>query len=256
MSSGNGDRIPRLASRRESSPPLRVEVHPDATVVSRRAAATIAEAARQAIRQRDRFVLALSGGNTPQQMLRFLAAEIIDWQKVHVVQVDERVAPTGSSDRNLTQLRETLFARAPIPAEQIHAMPVDSFDLAAAAVGYGHLLTSLAGSPPLLDLVHLGLGTDGHTASLVSGAAAMEVHSADVAVTEAYRGWRRMTLTFPIINRARRILWLVTGEEKAEVVARLARGDHSLLASRISRTQALLLTDQRDTYSSQLRRSE
>jgi 6-phosphogluconolactonase len=256
MTSGNGERKPHRASRRESSPPLKVEVHHDAAVVARCAAALIAEAARQAIGQRDRFVLALSGGNTPQQMLRFLAAEAIDWQKVHVVQVDERVAPTGSSDRNLTQLREILLTRASIPAEQIHAMPVDCLDLAAAAAGYGHLLTSLAGSPPLLDLVHLGLGTDGHTASLVSGAAAVEVHSADVAITETYRGWRRMTLTFPIINRARRILWLVTGEDKAEVVARLARCDHSLLASRISRAQALLLTDQRDTYSSQPRRSE
>ncbi len=248
MTSANGKRKPQLASRRESSPPLKVEVYPDTAVVARRAAAWIAEAARQAIRERDRFALALSGGNTPQQMLRFLAAEAINWQKVHVVQVDERVAPLGSSERNLTQLRETLLARASIPAEQIHAMPVDGADLAAAAAGYGHLLTSLAGSPPLLDLVHLGLGTDGHTASLVSGAAAVEVHSADVAVTATYRGWRRMTLTFPIINRARRILWLVTGREKAEVVARLARGDPSLLASRISRAQALLLTDQRDTY--------
>jgi 6-phosphogluconolactonase len=236
--------------------PLQIEVHADADSVSRRAAAWISELARQAIQARGRFVVALSGGNTPQRMLRILATEMIDWQKVHVVQVDERVAPTGSPDRNLTRLRETLLARTPIPAGQVHAMPVESVDLAVAAESYGRLLVALAGSPPLLDLIHLGLGTDGHTASLVSGAAAVEVHSADVTITETYRGWRRMTLTFPIINRARRILWLVTGEEKAEVVGRLAKGDPSLLASRVSRVQALLLTDQRDTYASLTRRTE
>jgi len=223
--------------------PLKIEVHADAAAVSRRAAAWIAEVAKQAIERRDRFVLALSGGNTPRQMLRILAAEAIDWHKVHLAQVDERVAPMGSPDRNLTHLRDTLLARVPLPAGQVHPMPVEDADLAAAAERYGQLLVRLAGSPPLLDLVQLGLGADGHTASLVPGDAALEVSRADVAVTATYHGRRRMTLTFPIINRARRILWLVTGEDKAEAVARLAQGDPSLPASRISREPALLLAD-------------
>jgi len=224
-------------------PPLTIEVHADAAAVSRRAADWIAAIARQAIAQRDRFVLALSGGNTPWRMLRLLATETIDWNKVHVVQVDERVAPAGSLDRNLTHLRETLLARITLPAAQFHPMPVDDADLDAAAERYAQLLARLAGSPPLIDLVHLGLGADGHTASLVPGDAVLEVRRADVAVTATYNGRRRMTLTFPLINRARRILWLVTGGDKADAVARLVQGDPSMPASRIRREPALLLVD-------------
>jgi 6-phosphogluconolactonase len=223
---------------------LPMEVHPDASAVARRAATWIADVARQSIQERGRFVVALSGGNTPLQMLRFLATETIEWQNVYVVQVDERVAPDGSPDRNLTQLREALLARVPIPAGQLYPMPVEADDLAAAAKGHGQLLARLAGLPPVLDLVQLGLGADGHTASLVPGDAAVETHDADVAVTASYKGWRRMTLTFPIINRARRILWLVTGAEKSAVVARLVLGDDSLLASRIKRASALAMVDQ------------
>jgi 6-phosphogluconolactonase len=223
---------------------LPMEVHADASAAARRAAELIAEAARAAIEARGRFVVALSGGNTPLQMLHFLATETIDWQKVHVVQVDERVAPVGSPDRNLTQLREALLAHVSIPAGQVYPMPVETADIAAAAEGYGQLLNRLAGSPSVLDLVQLGLGADGHTASLVPGGAALAVTAADVAVTAGYKGWRRMTLTFPVINRARRILWLVTGAGKSAVVARLAVGDDSLLASRVRRASALVMVDQ------------
>jgi len=228
---------------------LPMEVHADASAVARRAATWIAEAAREAIKARGRFVVALSGGNTPHEMLRQLATEAIDWSKVYIVQVDERVAPLGSADRNLTQLREALLDRVPIPAAQVYPMPVEAVDLAAVADGYGGLLIGLAGSPPVLDLVQLGLGADGHTASLVPGDAAVEVNDADVAVTASYKGWRRMTLTFPIINRARRILWLVTGAEKSAVVARLAAGEESLVASRISRKSALVMVDRAATTS-------
>jgi len=223
---------------------LQMEVHADAAAVSRRAAAWIADAATRAIEARGRFVVALSGGNTPQQMLRLLAAAPIDWPRVHVVQVDERVAPMGSPDRNLTQLRSTLLAHVPIPAGQVYPMPVEDPDLAAAAKCYGRLLTRLAGLPPVLDLVQLGLGADGHTASLVPGDAALDVTAADVAVTAVYRGWRRMTLTFPIINRAQRILWLVMGADKADAVGHLVHGDRALPAGRIDREAALLLVDQ------------
>lgn len=222
---------------------LKVEVHPDATAVANRAAAYIAECATQAIEQRNRFVLALSGGATPRQMLGILAAETINWRKVHLAQVDERIAPMGSPERNLTQLRDALLDHVRIPEGQFEPMPVEDADLAAAAERYCRLLVRLAGSPALLDLIQLGLGEDGHTASLVPGDAALEADSADVAVTATYKGSRRMTLTFPIINRARRILWLVTGGEKAEAVARLVQGDPSLVASRINRESALLLVD-------------
>ena len=224
--------------------PLRIEAHVDAAAVARRAAAWIAEVARQAIRDRGRFVVALSGGHSPGETLRLLATEVVDWRNVHIVQVDERVAPGGSPDRNLTQLRDALLARVPIPAGQVYPMPVDAPNLAAAAEGYGRLLVGLAGSPPVLDLVHLGLGVDGHTASLVPGDAALDVTGAEVAVTARYNGWRRMTLTFPLINRARHILWLAAGAEKSAVVARLVRADPSIPASRINRASALLLVDQ------------
>jgi 6-phosphogluconolactonase/glucosamine-6-phosphate isomerase/deaminase len=159
------------------------------------------------------------------------------------------VAPFGSPDRNLTQLREALLARVSIPASQVYPMPVEAADIATAAEGYGQLLARLAGSPPVLDLVQLGLGADGHTASLVPGDAAVEVGDADVAATTIYTGWRRMTLTFPIINRARQILWLVTGAGKSAVVARLVLGDDSLLASRVRRALALVMVDQAATAS-------
>jgi len=227
----------------EKGPPLKIEVHADAAAVARHAAAWIAGAAMQAIAQRDRFVIALSGGTTPWPMLQVLATETIDWRKVHVVQVDERAAPIDSPDRNLTHLRDALLARVPLPAAQVYPMPVEDDDLAAAAKNYGRSLARLSGSPPLLDLVQLGLGADGHTASLVPGDPVLEVNGADVAVTAPYRGRCRMTLTYPIINRARHILWLVTGADKAETVARFVRGDPSLPASRVSREPALLLAD-------------
>ena len=113
--------------------------------------------------------MAVSGGRTPWEMLRALAGEEVPWKAVHVFQVDERVAPAGDPDRNLTHLRESLLEHAPLPAEQIHAMPVEEPDLEGAAARYAQTLRQIAGSPPVLDLAHLGLGPDGHTASLVPG---------------------------------------------------------------------------------------
>jgi 6-phosphogluconolactonase len=222
---------------------MKLEVFDDAGSVARAAAAKIASEARGAIAARGRFALAVSGGHTPWIMLRELASEDVPWARVQVFQVDERVAPDGHSDRNLTHLRESLLEHAPLPPEQIHAMPVESRDLEAAAMQYGDILGRVLGSPPVLDLVHLGLGPDGHTASLVPGDAVLSVADADVALTGIYQSRRRMTLTYPAINRARRILWVVTGSEKKEALHRLWDGDVSIPAGRVQREQALVLAD-------------
>jgi 6-phosphogluconolactonase len=222
---------------------MKIEVSDDEQAAARAAASLIAKEARSAIAARGRFVMAVSGGRTPWMMLRALAAEDLLWNAVDIVQVDERVAPEGDPDRNLTHLRESLLDLTPIRPEQIHAMPVESPDLEGAAQQYAGTLTRIAGAPPALDLVHLGLGPDGHTASLVPRDPVTDVTDADVAVTGVYNRHRRMTLTYPPINRARRILWLVTGPEKQEMLARLQRGDVSIPAGRVSREWALIIAD-------------
>jgi 6-phosphogluconolactonase len=176
-------------------------------------------------------------------MLRAFAREAVPWDGVQVVQVDERVAPAGDPDRNLTHLRESLIPNSPLRPEHIHAMPVESPDLDAAATQYGLTLQSLAGLPPVLDLIHLGLGADGHTASLVPGDPVLDIKDADVALTGVYQGRRRMTLTYPILNRARRILWLVTGSEKAEALRRLWAVDFAIPAGRVRPAAALVYAD-------------
>jgi 6-phosphogluconolactonase len=222
---------------------MKIEVLADADLVARRAAAIIAMEARAAIAVRGRFIGAVSGGHTPWVMLRALAGEKVAWESVHVVQVDERVAPAGHPDRNLTHLHESLLARAPLRPEQIYGMPVDSSDLEDAATRYALTLREIAGSPPVLDLTHLGLGADGHTASLIPGDPVLDVTTVDVALTGVYQGRRRMTLTYPVLNRSRRILWVVTGSEKDGMLVRLRNGDLSIPAGRVRQDRALLLAD-------------
>ncbi len=221
---------------------MNVEVLVDGAAVARRAAAFIADAARDAVAARGRFVLAVSGGTTPWRMLRSLAALDLPWPAVDVVQVDERVAPAGDAERNLSHLRESL-AQAPLAAARIHPMPVEAPDLEAAAKAYATTLARLAGSPPVLDLVHLGLGPDGHTASLVPGDPVLDVADRDVALAGPYQGRRRMTLTFPVLDRARRILWVVTGPDKAAMLARLVAGDAAIPGGRVRQDDAFVLAD-------------
>lgn len=221
---------------------METKIFPDAEIVASEAAKVIAAEARLAVAARGKFVLAVSGGKTPWQMLRALADESMPWAQVQIAQVDERIAPADHADRNLTHLRESL-ARAPLRADQFHAMPVEEKDLDAAAAAYAKALAQLAGVPPVLDLVHLGLGADGHTASLVPGDSAMDVVDRDVALTGIYQQRRRMTLTYPLLNRARKILWIVTGAEKIEMLARLRAGDVSIPAGRINPTSALVLAE-------------
>ena len=222
---------------------MKISVYADADSVAREAAKFIAQEATLAVAARGSFVMAVSGGKTPWIMLRDLAREEVPWKAVLVVQVDERIAPAGDPDRNLTHLRESLLEHAPLRPEQIYAMPVESPDLEAAAAQYAETLRRISGSPPVLDLVHLGLGPDGHTASLVPGDPVLQINDADVAVTGVYQQRRRMTLTYPIINRSRRVLWLVTGSEKAGMLARLQAGDVSIPAGRVRADHAVILAD-------------
>jgi len=208
---------------------MKIQVQSDADAAATAGAKFIADQAREAVAARGRFVMAVSGGHVPWQMFRILASETMPWKDVHVVQVDERVAPAGDQDRNLTHLRESLLSQVPLPSGP--------------AASYASLLRQIAGSPPVLDLVHLGLGPDGHTASLVPGDPVLDVTDRDVAVTGVYQERRRMTLTYPVLNRARCVLWLVTGPEKVEILQRLANGDASIPAGRIRRDTAVVLAD-------------
>ena len=226
---------------------MKIEVMDTAGSVAQKAAAIIAEEARLAVDARGRFVFAVSGGHTPWLMLRELANADVPWPAVHIVQVDERVAPAGDPDRNLTHLRESLLDHAPLSAAQVHPMPVESADLENAAAEYAATLQQISGSPPVLDLVHLGLGPDGHTASLVPGDPVLDVENAEVAVTRVYQGRRRMTLTYPVINRSRRVLWVVTGEDKTPALSRLLAGDATIPAGRVRREHALLIADKAAT---------
>jgi 6-phosphogluconolactonase len=222
---------------------MEIKVLADADAVAREAAAIIAAQARAAVAARGRYILAVSGGHTPWLMLHDLAGEDVPWSGVHMAQVDERVAPAGHPDRNLTHLHESLLEHAPLRAEQVYAMPVEATDLEAAALRYAQTLRAIAGSPPIFDLVHLGLGPDGHTASLVPGDPVLDVTDADVALTGVYQERRRMTLTYPMINRSRRILWLVTGNDKVEMLTRLRDGDRSIPAGRVVQNSALVIAD-------------
>ena len=215
---------------------------PDTLAAARAAALRMAALAVEAVQARGRFTVALSGGHSPWRMLEALATLDVPWSGVHVFQVDERVAPAGDPDRNATHIAESLLSRAPIAREQVHLMPVEAPDLAAAG-RYAQTLAAIAGTPPVLDLVHLGLGPDGHTASLVPGDPVLDVTEADVALTGAYQSHRRMTLTYPALNRARRVLWLVTGDDKPAMLARLRAGDRAIPAGRIRADQAEVFAD-------------
>jgi 6-phosphogluconolactonase len=209
-----------------------MEVLSDEDAVARQAADIVVVSAREAIEARGRFTLAVSGGRTPWAMFRDLADEDVPWEKVGIWQVDERIAPDGDPDRNLTSLQ------AMIPSEaDLRPMPVTEADLETAAARYAESL------PEVFDLVHLGMGDDGHTASLVPKDPVLEVTDRDVALTGEYRGLRRMTVTYPVLDRARRVLWLIAGDDKAPMLPRLLAGDRSIPAGRVSTTEQLVVAD-------------
>jgi 6-phosphogluconolactonase len=206
----------------------------DADTVAAGAARYVARRAREVVAERGRFTFAVSGGHTPWAMFAELRQEDMPWAATEFFQVDERVAPDGDPDRNLTHLRESI---GDSPA-RVQPMPVTEPDLAAAAAAYATVL------PQQFDLVHLGLGPDGHTASLVPGDPVLEVTDVLVAVTQPYQGHPRMTLTYPALARADQLLWLITGPDKREPLAKLLAGDTSIPAGRVVAARSLIMADQ------------
>lgn len=223
--------------------PVKLEVHADADAVARAAATIIAVEARVAVAARGRFVMAVSGGRTSWLTLRALKDEDVPWKSVHLAQVDEYVVAPGHPARNLGHMHTHVLQHGPMPPGQIAAMPVEAPDLAAGASRYARLLRDLAGSPPVFDLVQLVLGADGHTAALLPDDPVLEVTDRDVAVTEPYQGLRRMTLTYPILDRSRSVLWLVTGSGMTPMLTSLRQGDRSIPAARVRSDHALVVAD-------------
>lgn len=207
------------------------------------AAQLIADAATAAIACRGRCSIALSGGSTPRPLLEALATASLDWQRMHVFQVDERIAAAASGHRNASQILSSLIDRVPLPKSNLHLMPVEADDREAAARSYFADMSRIAGTPPRLDVVHLGLGEDGHTASLVPGDPALKMLDAGVAVSGIYQGYRRMTLTFPVLDAARLVLFFVTGSSKQNILARLVAGDEAIPAARVRADGAILVAD-------------
>jgi len=210
-----------------------IQVSADPDAVARAGARYVAAQAQAVVAARGRFTFAVSGGHTPWAMFAALGEEDMPWADVELFQVDERVAPDGDPDRNLTHLRQSI---GDAPA-LVHPMPVTDADLDAAAAAYATVL------PPQFDLVHLGLGPDGHTASLVPGDPVLQVSDRLVALTQPYQGHRRMTLTYPALDRADQLLWLITGADKRDPLARLLAGDDSIPAGRVRALRSLVLAD-------------
>lgn len=214
---------------------LEIEVHADPETVAERAAEYVAARAKAAVADHGRFTVAVSGGHTPWAMFARLVTLDMPWENVTIFQVDERVAPDDDPDRNLTHLRQSLPSQA---GADVRPMTVTADDLDLAADEYARSL------PDAFDLVHLGLGPDGHTASLVPGDPVLEIMDRDVALTGVYQGRRRMTLTYPVLDRAPHVLWLVTGQDKVDALRRLRAGDRSIPAGRVSSADSLVIADE------------
>ncbi len=223
---------------------MRLEVAKTAVGAAEVAARLIATVLGIALGRRTRASVALSGGNSPLPMLKALARESLDWSAIHVYQVDERVVARGDSARNLGSLDEILVWRGPLPRRNLHPMWVDRANLYGAAESYASEVAQVAGEPPILDVVHLGIGADGHTASLFPGDPVLEITDRSVGLTKEHNGYRRMTLTLPVLSRARSVVWFVTGADKAGVVGELYAGGAPFPAGRVSRRRAILVADE------------
>ena len=223
---------------------MKTELFPTADQVAAGAAAYLEHQIREALAHQPSYSLAISGGRTPWEMLKILSKADLPWQRVNLFQVDERVAPDGHADRNLTQLFQAIAGTPMVTQLRIFPMPVLAEDLEEGCREYTEVLDEVTEGKGL-DLIHLGLGSDGHTASLVPGDGVMEVQDRLVACTQnLYQGRIRMTLTYPLLNSAKQLLWIVTGSEKQEMVQRLLQQDPSIPAGSIRQENALLMVDQ------------
>ncbi len=222
-------------------PPLELHVYHDAEELAYGAADQIASGLAWAIQRNGVATIALSGGSTPTPTLEALARHPVAWRSVHLFQVDERIAPDGDDARNLTQLQTALLDVIDIPSANVHAIPVRD-DLDAVTRDYEQTLREVCQGE--LDIVHLGLGDDGHTASLVPNDAVLGVDDRLVGATAPYMGHRRVTLTFPALAAARRIVWLVEGAGKAAMVQRLVAGDEAIPAGRVPQDRAIVCCDE------------
>jgi 6-phosphogluconolactonase len=212
------------------------------SAAERAAAELIARQLAAAVRERGRASLAISGGRSPWGMLDLLAAQAVEWESVHVFQVDERIAPPDDEARNWKRFLAGALARL-VPPENRHPMPVEIETPDAAADAYASTLSEWGGQPPELDVVHLGIGADGHTASLFAGDSPLEETKRLVAASRRYEGYRRLTLTLPALAGARSIVWFAVGVARRDVLARLFDGDTGIPASRVRRDRAVCFTD-------------
>ena len=211
--------------------------------LARQAAGRLVTALEEGLTARGRASLAVSGGSSPGRMFTELARSGLDWDRIDVFQVDERVAPDGHPDRNAVLLRSHLLEAAPVPEWRTHLMPVTADDLDAAAAAYADELRRVTGDG-VLDAVHLGLGPDGHTASWPPGDPVADlVDGPDVAVVGPFNGRLRMTLTPPAVNRAQSIVWLVDGADKRPMTTALVAGDPAIPASRVRRSGWVLVVE-------------
>src|SRR3954463_4194365 len=202
---------------------IELEVAGEERAPSGGAAELIAAAGAEAAAERGRFAFAMSGGRSPWAMLAILGElDEMPWDRTELFQVDERVAAPGDEARNLTHM---VLGLSMDHQATLRPMPVTQRAFDSAARDYE------ASLPDRFDLVHLGLGPDGHTASLVPGDPVLEVSDRRVAITEtAYQDHRRMTLTYPALDAARRVVWLITGPDKVDALAKLMAGDTSIPA--------------------------
>ncbi len=225
-----------------------LRIYPDRMSAARALAALIVQVSQSAVAVRDRFVLALSGGSTPRETYRLLADEFnndIDWMRTHIFWSDERCVPHTDPESNLRMARETLLNHVPIAFDHIYPVPTEFPPVQAADLYQSQIdrFFEMRGGRPRFDLILLGMGSDGHTASLFPGSPALDERQARaVAVTVDAPIANRVTLTLPVLNSAGHVAFLVTGEDKAAALARVMAGgeDTPLPAARVQPTDGRL----------------